>query len=180
MGLESMFTAEGLLLLVQVDHLCGEILGSAIESLYAAGARNVQALPSVTKKGRPGHTVIVDAPPERAGEIERAIARELGSTGWHRLATGHRHVAVEEVFKDVLIDTGSETIVFRLRGKRAKGAPSTVRPEHGSCLELQRVLRERAGIEAPVRLLLDQARIALALAGEGPARIEIGPALEGV
>jgi uncharacterized protein (DUF111 family) len=179
MGVNSIFTAEGLLLLVQVDHLSGEILGSAIESLYAAGAHNVQAIPSVTKKGRPGQTIIIDAPADRAEEIEGAVASELGSTGWHRLPTAHRHAPVEEIAKDVLIAAGPETISFKLRGKRIKGAPSTVRPEHGSCLELQKLLRERAGIEAPVRVLQARAQAALSLAGEGPAWIEVEPAKKG-
>lgn len=79
------YSKEGLLFLVQDDHLSGELLGSAIEYLYAVGARNVQRVPSVTKKNRPGQAIFIDAPVNLAQGIERLIVEELASTGWHRI-----------------------------------------------------------------------------------------------
>lgn len=147
----NIYTKEGLLFLAQVDHLSGEILGSAIEYLYAAGARNVQILPSVTKKNRPGQAILIDAPPARSDDIERVISEELGSTGWHRFKTEHRHQPVETVTKLVPVEIGSVRFNFELRGKRIKNQAGSVRPEHSSCLELQKALSERAGTEMPLR-----------------------------
>ena len=44
------YSKEAVLFLVQVDHLSGEILGDVVDSFYAAGAKNVQIISSITKK----------------------------------------------------------------------------------------------------------------------------------
>lgn len=148
--MNNIYSKNGLLFLVQVDHLSGELLGSAIEYLYAAGARNVQILPSVTKKNRPGQSIIIDASDSRAVDIERVIVEELGSTGWHRFVTEHRHLPVELISKRIKVETSNGPLDFEISGKMIKNQPESVRPEHASCLAFQRALKERAGLEAPL------------------------------
>ncbi len=155
--------------MVQVDHLGGELLGSAIEYLYAAGARNVQILPGVTKKNRPGQAIIIDASEARAEAIERVIAEELGSTGWHRLKTEHRHLPVESVSRPLRFKTGTGAADFELWGKRIRNQPQSVRPEHDSCRDLQQVLKEKAGLELPLGRIFNLAQRALQEAGPEPA-----------
>lgn len=137
------YTCQGVLLYVQVDHISAEILGSAIESLYYAGALNVQVLASITKKNRPAHVVIIDLRPESIDEVERVIVEELGSTGWHRFESEHRHVPVELIQKEIRIQTESGDFEFIAEGKQIKNRPETIRPEHRSCVELQRILKEK-------------------------------------
>ena len=48
------------ILYVQVDRVDGEAAGYLIEEIYAAGAGNVQLIPSLTKKGRPGYILFID------------------------------------------------------------------------------------------------------------------------
>ena len=45
-----LYSKEGMLLLVQVDHLNGELLGEVIDHFYEAGAKNVQIVSTITKK----------------------------------------------------------------------------------------------------------------------------------
>ena len=42
------------LILAQVDHLSGELLGFAIGRIMELGAGNVQLIPTITKKTGPG------------------------------------------------------------------------------------------------------------------------------
>lgn len=140
-------SAKGLLFVIQIDHLSGETLGSVIEYFYAAGALNVQVLNSVTKKNRPGLVALIDAPPAKAEDIERIIVEELGVSGWHRLATEHRHLPVETIVVRVTLKTRSGWRDFDLKGKRIVGRPESVRPEHGSCQDLKKILSTECGLD---------------------------------
>jgi uncharacterized protein (DUF111 family) len=83
---------------VQVDHLSGEMLGEIWKQLSSKGAKNVQFLSTLTKKGRPGHVLLVDIPPERMNELEDFLVSDLGVCGWHRLLSGHVHVGILPLF----------------------------------------------------------------------------------
>ena len=83
------YTKTGLLFVIQVDHLSGEIIGDLIESFYSAGAKNVQVISTITKKNRPAYMIVVDGNEASADEIERVIVEECGSSGWHRISTKH-------------------------------------------------------------------------------------------
>jgi uncharacterized protein (DUF111 family) len=48
------------LIIFQID-LSGEEIGDLINVLYAYGAKNVNATPSITKKERPGYLIFVDS-----------------------------------------------------------------------------------------------------------------------
>lgn len=77
------------LLLAQVDHASGEVLGYAVERIMARGARNVQLIPTITKKNRPGHILLIDADTSREAAIAEFMVKELKVTGYHRIDTGH-------------------------------------------------------------------------------------------
>ena len=66
----NVYSKEGLLILVQIDHLNGEILGSIIEDFYHAGAKNVQIVSTITKKNRPACMIFIDVPFQKAEEVE--------------------------------------------------------------------------------------------------------------
>lgn len=152
---------EGIVFLVQIDHIQGEIIGSVIEQLYLAGALNVQVISTVTKKNRPGYIFIIDLPSERTDAIERVIVRELGSTGWHKLLTDHRHVPVEKVFKDVKVIFDSYEFLFSLEGKQIKGQPESVRPEHINYVALRDKIKHISGVDISLLKIYKKVQIAL-------------------
>lgn len=128
------------LLLVQLDSITGEQLGAAVEYLYACGAKNVQMIPTVTKKNRPGEIVLIDAPFDAIPDIEAAIVTELGATGWHVIGTEHRYVPVEYLEKELCVRCGEKTFSYRAKAKWTPCTPEIFRPESDCCLELRRLL----------------------------------------
>lgn len=143
------YEKEGLLLYAQIDHLSGEILGSVIGCLYDAGAANVQVIPTVTKKNRPGYIILIDVRPDHADTVERVMIRELQTGGWHRISTAHRHLDVEYAQRQVMIRWQEKTIPLNLQIKTIAGEQQTIRPEHDCCVQLKKLLQD-AGLILPL------------------------------
>ncbi len=80
---------DSLILVVSTDSLSGEDLGYAIEGLQEVGAYNVNVIPSVTKKNRPGQMMVIDLPENREPDVGRFLSKELGISGYHRIRTEH-------------------------------------------------------------------------------------------
>lgn len=137
------YKKQGVIFYVQTDHLPGEILGSVIEYLYDAGACNVQVIPTVTKKNRPAYVFLIDAREECAEKVEMVLIRELRVTGWHRISTEHRHLAVDYIKKQVRIEGSGFLIEMEVEGKVAHAEHICVRPEHRSCTRLKALLEEK-------------------------------------
>ena len=98
----------GRLLLAQVDDVSGEIIGFFINQVLDKGARNVQVIPTLTKKNRPGYILLVDVEPSAEEHIGVFMARELGVAGYHILDTEHAYCRVS---------FATTTIEFRHEGK---------------------------------------------------------------
>lgn len=148
-----LYSKEGLLFLVQIDHLNGEILGDVIESFYQAGAKNVQIVSTVTKKNRPGYMVFIDAPVQSAIEIEELIVKDCGASGWHRISSCHRHTNVSVISKEIKIRTAKGSYDFTARGKVIDDDCLNARPEYDCCSELKRLLKEKEGKYVPVKTI---------------------------
>lgn len=136
----NIYTKEGMIFYVQVDHLCGEVLGKVIDYLYDAGACNVQVIPSITKKNRPGHVFLIDCRPDHADAVESVIARELTSGGWHRIDTQHRHLSQKVIRRNLQIELPGKTEMFTALYKQTGDGPP--RPEFESCAQLKEVLEQ--------------------------------------
>lgn len=149
--MRDIFSKKGILFIVQIDHISGEIIGSIFDCLYQAGALNVQCLHTITKKNRPGNLFLIDTPPEKADIIEKLIINELDSTGWHRIETDHRHVPVEIIHKEIKVVQDICKFEFEVKGKRRKGIPESVRPEHSCCQELKEKIRISSGIDISLK-----------------------------
>lgn len=143
MDLSHVFEKKGIVLLAQADHVSGEILGSAIEELYEAGAYNVQVISTVTKKNRPGHLFVVDCGEKECESVEAVLLMELGVTGWHRIITGHRHVGTRIDVHAISFETPSGVVELPARVKQARRYPLCPRPEHSSCVEIREALRKQ-------------------------------------
>jgi uncharacterized protein (DUF111 family) len=141
------FEEPGSLIVVQVDHLSGEMLGEIWEQLSSKGAKNVQILSTLTKKGRPGQLLLIDLPPEKMSGVEEFLVSEMGVNGWHRLLSEHVHVAIEMVSYDLTFLTPVGRLGVKVAGKRIKNTSGSIRPEHDDCVHVQRKLRQEAGLE---------------------------------
>lgn len=151
---------EGQLLFVQVDHLSSEILGDALTRLWSAGATNVQVVPTLAKKGRPGQLLIIDVGANKLAAIEETLLSELGVHGWHAVKTNHVYVATEIVERDVEVKTPSYILRTCVAGKRRRNSREVI-PEHSSCVTLKETLATEAGIHIPLRELVPLVRNAL-------------------
>ncbi|MCD8154987.1 MAG: DUF111 family protein [Clostridiales bacterium] len=146
-----LYTKEGMLLLVQLDHLDGEALGYIVDRFYETGAKNVQIVNTITKKNRPGHMIYIDAPMDSLEELEELIVTECGSSGWHRIPTAHRHTRVSVLSMDVRIQAAENTYDFTIQGKVIDDDFRNARPEYENCVRLRELLLEKEGISVPLR-----------------------------
>lgn len=159
--MRDIFSKKGILFIVQIDHISGEIIGSIFDYLYQAGALNVQCLHTVTKKNRPGNVFLIDTPSEKADTIEKIIVNELDSTGWHRIETDHRHVPVETIYREIEVVQGICTFTFEVKGKQRKGIPESVRPEHSCCKELKEKIMALSGTDVSLKQIYMKLQAAL-------------------
>lgn len=141
------------LILVQVDHLTGEFLGAAREQLAAKGVVNVQMLPSLTKKSRPGNVLLIDAPHETIEEVEAYLVKDLGVSGWHRIPTEHVHVGTEIIVKKLKFQTGSADFNIEVFGKKISDVDVYIRPEHESCVLVKKKIDQESNCKIPLREL---------------------------
>ena len=160
MGQPERHEQEGRLLFVQVDHLSGEVVGDALSRLWSAGARNVQLVPTLAKKGRPGQLVLIDVGAKELEAIEQVLLSELGVHGWHSVKTEHVWIATEIVELDVEVKTPTSVLHARIAGKRRSNARE-VAPEHDSCVALKERLVAETGLRIPLRELVPLVRNAL-------------------
>lgn len=158
------------LLVVQCDSISGENAGFALHALYEAGAMNVQILNTIAKKNRPGFLFLIDADEETLNAVEACILREIGVTGWHRLPSEHRYVAVDVVKKNAVIAVGEARFEFVIERKRSSADPTHIRPEYDCCVRLQTELGQKGRL---VSLPLIRQKIAQAFAdGTEPVLIQ--------
>ena len=89
-----------------IDDMTGEDLAFACDRLRAAGALDVSLAPLTMKKGRPGHLLIVLAPPEQADALAAAILRETSTFGVRRIDCTRYELAREIVPGDIRVKVG--------------------------------------------------------------------------
>jgi hypothetical protein len=131
-----------------VDDATGELAGSWIETLLAAGALDAWATPITMKKGRPALTISALALLEHADAIAHAMLRETTSLGVRRYDVSREELPrrIEHV----------ETPYGRVPVKVAEGpfGPPSAKPEFDACLAAARA----HGV--PVRQVLSEALLA--------------------
>ena len=136
-----LFSKEGLLFVVEVDHISGECAGAAITHFYNAGASNVQAIPAITKKNRPSYVYLIDCKPKYADAIEKVITSELSTGGWHRIQTEHRYIRNQIIPKDIILKRNCEKYDFTVHGKFFDSG--CFRPEHDSVEALRNFVNSK-------------------------------------
>lgn len=158
-----------LLLLVQVDDATGETLQHVTQQMLAAGARNVQLLASMTKKGRPGHVCLIDLPAEREDDIALLLATELGVWGYRVLEARHRHFDIRVEAREIEVTAGDVSLAARVHCKFIRKGERllAVKIEHDDLVALQSALHAQTAMHVPLRRLrAELERLALASPGE--------------
>lgn len=145
---------EGVLILVQLDRLTGEDIGWALESLAIPGVRNRNLIPTLTKKGRTGFLLLIDAEADAEEEVGRFLMENLDTYGYHRIKTEHiHHKTVTKTIK-VLVSKGERITEdkVRLKGRDDPGdGPYFV--ESDDLFALQgRIVEELGGTVSPAEL----------------------------
>ena len=142
------------LLMAQVDDVSGELLGEFIQRVDALGARNVQIVSSITKKGRPGYIVYVDVPESLESEVAALLGAELGTWGYRVLAAEHKHFDIERLKVAVTVSIAHRTYEYELRAKTISHAGRflRVKAEHDDLSAICGALREQ-GHTVPLAVL---------------------------
>ncbi len=112
-----------------VDDVTGEILGTTIAALMAAGALDAWITPVTGKKGRPAHVVSVLCEPSSTAALRRVLADETGTLGI-RAATWRRWPASREFGS---VDVGGYPV-------RIKRGPRRIKAEHDDAARVARLL----------------------------------------
>jgi hypothetical protein len=115
-----------------VDDATGELAGSWIEALLAAGALDAWATPITMKKGRPALTLSALARVEHADAVAHAMLRETTSLGLRR----YEVTRAERPRRMVQVETPYGSIPVKI----AEGpfGPPQVKPEFDACLAAAR------------------------------------------
>jgi pyridinium-3,5-bisthiocarboxylic acid mononucleotide nickel chelatase len=123
-----------------VDDVTGEILGTTLAALMAAGALDAWISPVTGKKGRPAHVVSVLCDPAAIGPLRRILADETGTLGI-RATTWQRWPSTREF---ATVDVGGYPV-------RVKKGPRRIKAEHDDATRVARL------IGLPVREVARQA-----------------------
>lgn len=138
-----------------VDDATGELAGSWIESLLAAGALDAWTTPITMKKGRPALTISALAPLDHADAVVHTMLRETTSLGVRR----HDVWRVERPRTIRYVETTYGRIPVKVSG--GPFGPPQVKPEFEACARAARA----HGV--PVREVLRLATVAAASLSEG-------------
>ncbi|MBC7226821.1 MAG: nickel pincer cofactor biosynthesis protein LarC [Thermoflexales bacterium] len=122
------------LLECNLDDATGEMLGYAMERLFAAGALDVWFTPVQMKKNRPGVVLSALARPEQADALAAVILRETPTLGVRRRPV--ERVVAER--REVSVET--EWGPVRVKEKWLGGRKVAASPEYEDCA---RIARER-------------------------------------
>jgi uncharacterized protein (DUF111 family) len=138
-----MTPAGPLLLMAQVDDAPGELLGHVIEEMGRMGARNVQLLSSLGKKGRPGYVLLVDIDAEDEADFAGVLVGELGIWGYRILSSEHKHFEIRRYTTTLELELVGRVDSFPLRIKRVLNQGEFVRAkaEHDDLVAIAEKLR---------------------------------------
>lgn len=167
--------SEGLrLLMAQVDDVPGEAMGEFIVRAEALGARNVQVVPSLTKKNRPAYLVYLDVPASLEAAAGRLLGAELGCWGYRVLAAEHRHFDIKRGTLVVTVHRGevSHRATLRIKTIADGGERLRVKAEHDDLAAFCAALRA-VGVDLPVAVLKAGVESRLAQSATPPEAIEL-------
>jgi len=134
-----------------VDDVSGEIMGHTIESVMAAGAKDISVIPTTTKKNRPGYIVKVVTDREHSDRMTLKLMEETGTLGV-RAYMSHRHVLPREIRVMRINLSGVDEEVRYKVSETLTGEVIQVKPEYEDLLRIS----EKTG--KPIRQLMELAK----------------------
>ncbi|MEM6940829.1 MAG: nickel insertion protein [Pseudomonadota bacterium] len=168
-----------LLLMVQVDDATGEVLGEVMQQAAEMGAKNVQLLSSQTKKGRPGHVLMLDVLADQETEFAALLVGELGVWGYRVLHSYHKHFEIERHTADVNVQVpGQPSRSSEVRIKRIlqSGTCIRIKAEFDDLRDLCAVLKAD-GVPISISVLKSHIETAIGTRiPDGPIEIRLGAA----
>lgn len=158
-----------LLLMAQIDDAPGELLGRVVSQLGDMGAKNVQLLSSLGKKGRPGYVLLVDIEAGAEAEVAMLLALELGIWGYRVLESRHEHFDIRRYRTELALRRNGVERRFPLRIKRVLSGGTFIRAkaEHD---DLTAICAAMEG-ERPLALAVLKAAIETAVGASEPASL---------
>jgi uncharacterized protein (DUF111 family) len=159
--------SNAVLLLAQIDDAPGELLGHVLEQLDGLGAKNVQLLANIGKKGRPGYTLLVDIDADAEQEVAGLLAGELGIWGYRVLQSEHKHFEFRRATVELEVRRGGVTRAFSVRVKRVfnDGRFLRVKAEHD---DLATICRELSRDGEPTYLAVLKSQVEAGLGADEP------------
>jgi uncharacterized protein (DUF111 family) len=162
--------SEGLrLLMAQIDDAPGELLGRVLDQMTEMGAKNVQLLSSLGKKGRPGYVLLIDIDAEDEAEFAALMAGELGIWGYRVLQSQHKHFEIRRYQTRLEVRRGGHVSDFPLRIKRilSEGRFMRAKAEHDDLAAICVLLSQ----ESKVHLAVLKAAVETAVGADEPGDV---------
>lgn len=158
-----------ILLMAQIDDAPGELLGHVIEKMSEMGAKNVQLLSSLGKKGRPAYVLLVDINAEDEADFAALLVGDLGIWGYRVLESQHKHFEIRryQTRLDVRWTGGTATFPLRLKRILSEGVFMRAKAEHDDLAAISADMAER--LRAPVAML--KAAIETAVGADEPGDV---------
>ena len=146
------------LFLFQTDHLSGEEIGYLIDQVHTWGAKNTHAIPTVTKKGRPGYILLVDLGDRQKAIIVKRIAIEFGLFGCHQIQTIHWHQMAATRAKKLKVRYKGREITAKMHFKLCgpEKDPAYARVEHDDVIAIQNQVQKIFGLRVSQHDLLQR------------------------
>ena len=110
-----------------LDDATGGVMGYTMERLYREGALDVQIIPTVTKKSRPGHIMMVICPQALEERLTEILMEETGTLG----------VRVGLAHKRVVMGREAMPVDIELEGYRRRAMVKVARDKGGKVVSLK-------------------------------------------
>lgn len=138
-----------------IDDMAPNLIAPLCEELMEAGALDVSVTPTVMKKGRPGHLIMVMSPPALAAQLADHLLRHSTTLGV-RMISAQRVIAHRRT-----VEVRTELGVARVKVKEIGGQAVDASPEYEDC---RRISRETGlDLRDVMRVIADAARKELGL-----------------
>lgn len=112
-----------------LDDASGELIGYAMDKMLQEGARDVSAIPMLTKKGRPGHLIKIIVDRSSLEHMCRILMEETGTLGVRIYACQRRILARESVPVEVIVEDVREVVNVKV-AKSTQGQIIQIKPEY--------------------------------------------------
>ncbi|HEY49297.1 MAG TPA: nickel pincer cofactor biosynthesis protein LarC [Dehalococcoidia bacterium] len=118
-----------------IDDATGEVIGCAMDKMLQEGAKDVIVIPTLTKKGRPGHIVKVITDFSSIERMCRILIEETGTLGVRIQACERRILARESLPVEVIVDDVKQIVNVKV-ARSTRGQIIQVKPEYDDVKKL--------------------------------------------